>query len=143
MSLPLAALLLAAHPSLYYEPADVARLQAAASTTHAEIAQALRDGSGYAQTSYSDPSVWDLDRPNAIITFSIDCMVLADASVCQGAHDWLMAAVSDLDPSGSWEADPSQPDFRQCGFIRALAIGYDVLSDPQLPVHLTASEQDA
>jgi hypothetical protein len=131
----------AAHPSLYFDAADVAKYRAGttASDVRAAIFRAIDSGTRGAMKDGTtcDRFGYAPDRGPATMPFAVECMLTGDAAMCDWARRWLMCVVR-YGSSSPWE-DP--PDFVEAGSLAGVAVGYDILSDPSLPNHLSSTEQ--
>jgi len=134
----------ATHPSLFFGPTDVARLQQQAKGTHQVVYTSLKNGvdqfigTGIA----SDGTVtWNTGRTfnvgdrrdigNALEVFAFMWQIDGGAQYAQLAHDWLMAAAS----WGNLDLDGSQ-DLMLAHLLTGVAIAYDILYP-----NLTAAER--
>lgn len=126
--MPLAALALASHlslathPSVLYSTSDVSRLRQPVTPAAKEIHDALVAGAGYASSAPGSNGY----AGDALFAFALDCAFTGDATICQGAHEWLTWLVA----QPQWEGSGSDPvDMLEANDVLGAAIGYDVLSD--------------
>lgn len=126
--MPLAALALASHlslathPSVLYSASDIARLRNPSTPAAKEIHDALVAGAGYASSAPGSNGYGG----DALFAFALDCAFTGDATICQGAHDWLTWLVA----QPQWEGSGSDPvDMVEANDVLGASIGYDVLSD--------------
>jgi hypothetical protein len=127
---------LATHPSVLYAPADVTRLRHPPTPAAQEIHDALVAGAGYASSAPGSSGYGG----EALYAFALDCAFTGDATICQGAHDWLTWLVA----QPQWEGSGTDPvDFVEANDLLGTAIAYDVLSDPSGTIPAGARLDDA
>ena len=125
----------ATHPSLFYGPGDVARLQQQAQTTHQVVYSGLKSGvdqfvgtqiASDGTVTWSSGRTFNLgdrrDIGNALEVFSFLWQIDGGQQYAQLAHDWLMDVVS----WGNLDLDGTQ-DLLLGHMVTGVAIAYDIL----------------